>query len=84
MTTAATPQSVVVGQPVTDAITIAGALPSYRATIAARIYGPFRTREQIACTGTPAWTISSSVPQRTGRSVTVTAISPGRAGSFER
>ncbi|MEZ5099401.1 MAG: sortase [Thermoleophilia bacterium] len=56
VTTAATPQSVLVGEPVTDAITLAGALPSYRATIAARVYGPFRTREQIACTGTPVWT----------------------------
>ena len=42
-TSAATPTNVVVGQPVKDKVTIAGARPSYRGTVSVKVFGPFRT-----------------------------------------
>jgi hypothetical protein len=54
--TTATPASLAVGEEVRDRVTIGGALASWRATVAARIYGPFRSAGEVRCDGIPAWT----------------------------
>lgn len=43
-----------VGEANQDRIRIAGAAPSLRAPVTVKLYGPFRTKEAISCTGTPA------------------------------
>jgi hypothetical protein len=54
-TTTATPASIAVGEKSQDRVTISGASPSYSATVAVRIYGPFRTAGEVRCDGTPAF-----------------------------
>ncbi len=53
-TSSVTPKNVVVGQLVTDKVTIKNAKPSYRGTVQVSVYGPFRQSSAISCTGTPA------------------------------
>ena len=52
--TVARPGTVLVGQPARDVVTLTGALPSYRGTSDAALYGPFRAASQIVCSGEPA------------------------------
>ena len=44
-----------VGQPAQDIVTLTGALSSYRGTVRAALYGPFRSAGQVVCSGEPAW-----------------------------
>ncbi len=53
--TVARPGEVLVGQPAQDMVTLTGALPSYRGTVRAALYGPFRSAGQVVCSGEPAW-----------------------------
>jgi sortase family protein len=53
LTTAAAPADLDVGGQSVDNVTIGGALPSYNARIAVRVYGPFRSAAEIGCAGTP-------------------------------
>ncbi len=53
VTTTATPDTIAAGEQATDKVTISGALPTYAGTVAVRLFGPFRTTDEIACTGTP-------------------------------
>ena len=53
-TSIVSPKNVVVGQLVTDKVTIANAKPSYRGTVQVSVYGPFRQTSAISCKGTPA------------------------------
>ena len=55
VTTAAAPDTIAVGEPATDKVTITGALSTYAGSITAGLYGPFRTTDEIVCSGTPAW-----------------------------
>jgi Sortase domain len=52
----ATPNSVLLGEPVQDRVTISGAHSTWRGNVAVQIYGPFPTEEAIRCDGQPAWT----------------------------
>jgi Sortase domain/Bacterial Ig-like domain (group 1) len=56
----ATPNRVLVGEPVQDRVTIGGALESWRGDVAVRIYGPFAAEDAIRCEGQPASTGSLS------------------------
>lgn len=58
VTTKATATVVAAGTRTTDTVTIAGALPTYQQKVEVRLYGPFRTRAAITCTGTPAFETS--------------------------
>lgn len=51
----AQPAEVVAGGPSTDKVTIAGADKSYKVTVKAKLFGPFRSRTRIACEGKPVW-----------------------------
>lgn len=55
VSTAAVPDRVAVGEPSRDRVTISGALPSWRASVSVRIYGPFPSEAAIRCDGKPAW-----------------------------
>lgn len=56
VTTQAVPASILVGETSRDRITVSGAAPSWKVTIAARLHGPFRTAAAIRCDRTPVWT----------------------------
>lgn len=56
----ATPNRLLVGEPVQDRVTISGAASTWRANVEVRIYGPFGTEEAIRCDGQPAWTGSNA------------------------
>ncbi len=51
--TSATPSSLQVGGTSTEHVTITGALPTWSATVSARLYGPFATQDALDCSGTP-------------------------------
>jgi Sortase domain len=53
--TVARPGTVLAGQPARDLVTLTGALPSYRGTVRAALYGPFRAAAQVVCSGEPVW-----------------------------
>ena len=48
------------GSPIYDRVQVSG-LAGQRVTVEAFLYGPFSSRETIACTGTPVWTGSLEV-----------------------
>jgi len=54
----AEPNRVVLGQPSRDRVAIGGALAGWNAPVAVRVYGPFRSAEEIRCTGAPAFEAS--------------------------
>lgn len=54
ITTTATPSTLLVGAQSTDAVTVAGLAEGQAVRVTYRIHGPFRTREEIVCTGEPA------------------------------
>jgi hypothetical protein len=47
-------QSSTVGSTITDSVVVSG-IGSLRLAIAAELFGPFETRAEIRCEGTPAW-----------------------------
>ena len=51
----ADPAELLAGAESRDRVTIRGAAPSFRVTVAARLHGPFRTAASIRCDQTPAW-----------------------------
>ncbi|MFN8225047.1 MAG: sortase [Gaiellales bacterium] len=51
----AEPAEIVAGEASTDKVTITGAAETFKVTVDARLYGPFRSRNGIRCAGTPAW-----------------------------
>jgi hypothetical protein len=51
----AEPATVTAGGTSQDRVTIAGVDSTYAVTVAAKLYGPFRSTGSIACNGTPAW-----------------------------
>lgn len=53
--TNAQPSRVVVGQASRDRVVITSASETWSATVAVRIYGPFREETAIRCDGTPVW-----------------------------
>lgn len=55
VSTVAVPSRLLVGEESRDRITVQGALPSWRGTIAVRVYGPFPSLAAIRCDGAPAW-----------------------------
>lgn len=55
VSTTADPNRVLLGQPSRDRVVIGGALAGWSATVAVRVYGPFRTAAEIRCDGTPAF-----------------------------
>jgi hypothetical protein len=54
-------QRVVPGTPITDTVQVSG-LAGEHVTVQAALYGPFASRDAIACTGQPVWTGSLDVP----------------------
>ncbi len=67
VTTEATPRSAAPGAQVSDKITIAGTPADWTSAVEVRLYGPFPTRDAIACTGTPLST--QTVTAKTGDTV---------------
>jgi Sortase domain len=55
VSTRATPGTIGVGQASTDKVSITGAAPGWRATVAVRLYGPFSSLAEVRCDGAPAW-----------------------------
>jgi len=53
--TTAEPSRLLVGEASHDRVTIGGASPGWRATVAVRAYGPFGSQNEIRCDGKPAW-----------------------------
>jgi hypothetical protein len=51
----ATPARVGVGEASRSRLTLSGARPGWRGTVAVSIYGPFRRPTSIRCIGTPSW-----------------------------
>lgn len=56
VTTAATPNTMLVGESSTDKVTIAGAPAGWKAQVEVRLYGPARTQSAISCDGPPVAT----------------------------
>jgi hypothetical protein len=54
-TTVSKPGTVLAGSLARDVVTLTGALSSYRGTVQAALYGPFRSAGQVVCSGEPAW-----------------------------
>ena len=54
VTSTAKPNRLLVGEESVDEVVIKNALPTWKATVAVRIYGPFRTASDIRCDGAPA------------------------------
>jgi len=63
VTTEATPRSLAPGGASTDKITISGPPTGWTSPVDVKLYGPFPSRDSIACTGTPiaAQTITAAV-----------------------
>jgi Sortase domain len=78
LTTAVSAQRVSIGSPLTDLIHVQGlAAP---VTIEASLYGPFASKDAIACSGTPVWT-GTIVASADGEYETA-AYSPSRLGYY--
>ncbi len=56
VTTTATPSKLLVGETVTDKVTIRNVPNDWTAAIPVSLYGPFRRLEDAKCEGEPAWT----------------------------
>ncbi len=56
VTTAAEPQTLLVGESSKDTVTLAGLPAKRRAKVTVRLHGPFRSTEDIRCNAEPAWT----------------------------
>lgn len=56
ISTKATPQELLVGEESKDEVTVRGIPAGTRVNAAVRVFGPFRTREEITCDGSPAAT----------------------------
>ena len=54
VTTVVSAQTAEIGAEISDTVKVEG-LAGERATIAVALYGPFASRDAIACTGTPVW-----------------------------
>ncbi len=78
ITTQAEPQTLLVGESTRDRVTVGGLPPARRAKVDVRLYGPFRSTEEIQCSGTPAAT-TSFVAQGSGETLTdeLTPTEPG-------
>ena len=78
--TVARPGIVLAGGAARDVVTISGGLPSYRGTVRAALYGPFRGVGQIVCSGEPVWrgTFRASGPG----TYTTEATRPAKAGWY--
>lgn len=78
ITTQAEPQTLLVGETSSDRVTVAGLPPARRAKVDVRLYGPFRSTEEIQCSGTPHAT-TSFVARGSGETTTelLTPAAPG-------
>ena len=54
LTTRVSAQSAAPGSTITDSVVVSGS-GSLRLVVSAELYGPFETRAEIRCDGTPAW-----------------------------
>lgn len=78
--TTATPSTLGAGGQSTDAVTISGAPAGWSANVEVRLYGPFATREEIVCTGTPISTNTYSAGPGESRTPPTTLNAPGYYG----
>jgi hypothetical protein len=83
-TTAATPAVLLAGGTSTDRLTITGASPVWGGDVQVQVFGPFATREAIACDGTPAFRSTVAVVgSGTVTTAPVTIPTPGWYGYQE-
>ena len=54
VTSTAKPSRLLVGEESTDEVVVKNALPTWKATVGVRVFGPFRTAADIRCDGMPA------------------------------
>src|SRR5205085_4999144 len=80
VSTTATPSLLAVGDAVSDKVTITGAAPDWRATVTARLYGPFPALAQARCDSAAAW--SGTFTTNGPGTYTTPSVAVARAGWY--
>ena len=80
VTTAATPATLLLGEPNSDRITISGPPSSWRGKVTVRAYGPAASGEAIRCEGQPAAEVSYTAGPGESEAPPVTPTAPGWYG----